>query len=176
MWQQILNKWRMSHLAASTHLWVGFLKNHEISGISDKCFSKTRRHFSCAITGTINAKCITNPLQLQLLGAAQAPGSGSVGGAAQSSHPVLCYRGSGNPAGSFVDQDCDRQQCLQHNYSSGFLVWVTLPAVFFIVNSVLGFPSVFLFPLHCCILLNPPLIVECLQLIMAVMYSSFKRP
>lgn len=77
----------MSHLAACTHLWVGFLKNPEISGISDRCFSETHWYFSCVIISIVHAnQCITNPLPLQFPGAAQAPGSGSVG-AAQSPHP-----------------------------------------------------------------------------------------
>lgn len=109
-------------------------------------FFKDPLVFSCVIISTINANYVTIPLPLQFHGTAQAPDGGSVGGATQSCHPVLWYRGSGNLAGSFVDQDCDGWQCLQHKFSSGFLVWVTLPAVFFILNSLLGFPSVFLFP------------------------------
>lgn len=67
MWQQILCKWRMSHLTACMYLWVVFLKNHEINGISDRYFSKSHCCFSCVI----NANSITNPLPLQFGGTVQ---------------------------------------------------------------------------------------------------------
>lgn len=88
------------------------------------------------VLAVIDANSITNPLPLQFNGTAQAPANGSGGGAAQSPHAVLRHRGAGNPAGSFVDQGCGGQQCLQHKYSLGFLVSVALPAVFFILTSV----------------------------------------
>lgn len=101
----------------------GASENHKISGISHGYFSKTCWYFSCVFTSTINANCITNPWLFQLLGAAQAPGSGSSGRAPHpGSRAPRCsavvppwvsasrYRGSGNTTVSFVDEDSDRRQ------------------------------------------------------------------
>lgn len=173
MWQQILSKCWMSHLAACTHLWVGFLKNPEISGISDRCFSETRWYFSCVIFSAVDAnQCITNPSPLQFRGSLRHLAVAVW--VVQPSHPTLAVVPG-------IREPC-RELCTPE------LWWMAVPSaqMLFGVPSLSNsscsvfhtelrswLPSVFLFPLHCCILLKPPLIVECLQLIMAVTYSKF---
>lgn len=162
---------------------MGFLKSHEINGISAEYFSRTCWYFSCVFTSTINANCVTNPLLFQLLRTAQAPDSRSVSGLPRCSAIVpLCvaaswYTGSGNPAVSFVDEDCDRQQrVFRRNTLRGSLFILSDYFCSVFHSQLLGFLLVFLFPLRCCIPPNPPLIVACLHLITASCIPGFKRP